>query len=558
MRHHNVQYVFARVTAMKNLTRFFNPALRDALIAACAVMLIAVITGIAVYMSAGAALKKEVQAGLLNTAKSAAGLLDMDLHKQLNAPEQKGGELYEQARAPLFKLLEANHNIAFIYTVVRGEDKKIHFILDSAIPKPGKEDETSGVMEEYTDASEIMLQAFDERRSMVEDQPYSDEWGTFLSAYAPIKDASGTFVGMVGADIRLDDYLAQVAEIRQALLLGIAVAFIASLLAGAAVWYVRKTALHAQEQNRLQQEQMHAMEDRQRTERAEQERLRVEQQKRDMHEVAESFEATVSHVIDDAAHAAADIQASIAGVITIATDTYGRSQQVVQSVDEATLVASQVSAAAEELTASIREISVQTQKSNSVAVSANQKAQSARTLISSLSEKSSHVGDVLSFITDIAEQINLLALNATIEAARAGEAGKGFAVVASEVKNMATRVGGATKDIAAQITEMQKATDTSSAAVIAIIDTIAELSHSIDSVAAAVEEQSAVTQEISQSIVHVVENTRRISSNIDAVQTGSQKTGGTADEVLERAKALNEQFGVLKQQVDGFLARIAG
>ncbi len=123
---------------------------------------------------------------------------------------------------------------------------------------------------------------------------------------------------------------------------------------------------------------------------------------------------------------------------------------------------------------------------------------------------------------------------------------------------MANRVGTATKEIGEQISDMQKATDTSTTAVIAIIDTIVDLSHSIDSVAAAVEEQSAVTQEISQSIVRVAESTRRISGNIDTVQASAQQTGVTADDVLARAQALNEQFGVLKQQVNGFLSRIAG
>ncbi len=540
---------------MTKKDRVLSVAVRDALIAALAVFAIAAVTGFAVYSSASAALKKEVQASLLNVAKSAAGLLDTGLHAQLTHPDQEDGEIYEAARAPFFKLLQANPNIAFIYTVVKNNEG-IHFILDSAIAQPGKDDETSGLMESYTDASEVMLQAFDQQAALVEDEPYSDEWGTFLSAYAPVFDAAGGFVGLVGADIRLNNFLALLAEIRTALLLGGGVALVAALLVGAGVWYVRNMALLAEARNREQRAQLALMESTQQQEREEQNRIRERQQREDMERVATGFEETVSHVIDDAARAAEEIRGAVRNVSTIADDTLLRSHDVVRSSGEALQVSVQVSSAAEELTASIREISSQTQKSNQVAVTANEKAQSARTLIASLEEKSARVGEILSFITDISEQINLLALNATIEAARAGEAGKGFAVVASEVKGMANRVGVATKEIADQITEMQAATRTSTDAVIAIIDVIGELSRSIDSVAAAVEEQSAVTQEISHSISHAADSTRQISTTIAAVRLGAESTGATVGEALGRAEALNDEFKLIKQQVDTFLTRI--
>ena len=262
----------------------------------------------------------------------------------------------------------------------------------------------------------------------------------------------------------------------------------------------------------------------------------------------------VKHVASMVSSASVQLSQNAEQTSALSVQTESLSISVSSATEEISATVQTVASAAEEMAASIKEISHQLGRSQHVvgdAVSNSKKADGSANALASAAQS---IGNVVQFIQDIAEQINLLALNATIESARAGDAGRGFAVVASEVKNLAVAVTKATDDIAREIGGLQgisKEVVTSLSAIKSAIDHVNEYSSGI---ASAVEEQSAVTDEISANMSAASAALTDVSGNITRVKDASEQSKAAGDELLSASKDLAK----LAEQLAGEVEKVTG
>jgi methyl-accepting chemotaxis protein len=275
------------------------------------------------------------------------------------------------------------------------------------------------------------------------------------------------------------------------------------------------------------------------------------------------------------------VNTSSAVISAAAVDLSAATEQTRNGVANQRVEIDQVATAIHEMVATTLEVARNSEEAAHAAFSANSQAQTGGTMakdaiaqikrlatevsksaaaMAQLKKESLNIGGVLQVITSVADQTNLLALNAAIEAARAGDAGRGFAVVADEVRTLAKRTQGATLEIGALTTNLQKIAEEAAgmmevcrgltdetviqvsntgSSVETIVEMIDNIQQMVRQIATAGEEQSCVAEEINRSVTSV----RNIA---DDSALSCERTASSSNNLAELGVVLQRQVGHFK------------
>jgi methyl-accepting chemotaxis protein len=223
-----------------------------------------------------------------------------------------------------------------------------------------------------------------------------------------------------------------------------------------------------------------------------------------------------------------------------------RTEEQASSLEETSASMEQMTQTVDSNANNSREVASLAEQAQTVATTGHQVVSQAVDAMTSISEASQEVNNIIGVIDEIAFQTNLLALNAAVEAARAGEMGRGFAVVATEVRNLAQRSAAAAKEIKSLIGSNMERVDSGTRLV---NDSGANLQQIVD----AVGKVSSIISEIAKASTEQADGIRMINRTVAQMDKITQETAGSADRTANASDELLRSASSLRNMVSHFI-----
>lgn len=523
------------------------------------------VLGFFAYSRSKSSLFAQIQSNARNIAKCAAANVSGDIFREIVAGDE-GTQEYAMIVDEL-ALFRDNAELEYIYTLRYVGDDRFEFVVDSDPEEPA-------AIGDECETTDGLRTAFAEKVTHADEEAFSDEWGTHLSAYSPILLENET-VGMVGVDISANWIDEQMNGLRVLLILICVGSYVVSLvvlrilmvrfkrsmrtlnnkvmeLAGGSGDLTKEVDIYTGDELEVIAGNMNEF---------------IRQIRSMVKDVAKSSKdilvtgEELSTTVHDNTKIMSDMNAQIAGISNNMEESSVSSKVLSENLSES---AEHIAAFAQNVNEIRKMVQQANENAQTTSAEAKEHRKNALNSIDSLQEKMrktandaqkiEQVKQIAEEIGNIASQTRMLSLNAQIEAARAGTMGSGFAVVATEVGNLSSEIDRAVaqiNDINMQVLSAVGALTEASEEMIRFVsedvvkdyDSFAELGeeygNTTDTIRAQMAEIGDQSMQISRNISDINENVHNITLTVASTAESANDLAHATNRISESMEQLN-------------------
>lgn len=518
--------------------------------------------GFFAYNRSKTALFRQIQGNAKNIAQCAAMSVSGDLLRTIEEGEE-GSENYNVILEEL-ALFRDNAEIEYIYTLRQTGDESFIFLVDSDPEEPADIGEEC----EYTEGLYI---AFTEELTAADEEPFTDEWGSHLSAYSPVFDGTEV-VGAVGVDFSVNWIDEQMLSLRNLVLVICIVTYVVSLvilgllmlkfkkgmgklndkvkeLASGSGDLTKEIDITTGDELEVIAGNMNTF--------LQQVRGLVKEVARSTEEILATGEE-MNVTVNENTRIMNSMNSEIAGITGNMEQSAAASKALSENLAGSAGQIAEFAHNVNEICGNVQNANESAQASAAMAKENRKNAMESIAAIQERMKKTSRdvqkieqVKKIAEEIGAIASQTRMLSLNAQIEAARAGEMGAGFAVVATEVGNLSNDIDASVTEINTINNQVFEAVKTLTEVLEELVDFVSEdVAKDYDSFAALGEEYGTTTETIRQQMQKIGSQSARISKEITEISASVQQITATVIETAESAGDIAESTGQIAESLE--------
>lgn len=508
------------------------------------------ILGVLVYSRSEASLFQQIQMNAMNIAQCAAANVSGGILQNISAGEEESNEfkvIMEQ-----LGFFRDNAEIEYIYTLRQNESGGFEFIVDSDLEEPA-------AIGDECEATEQLEEAFAEGVTTADEESFTDEWGTHVSAYSPIFFREEV-VGVVGVDISANWISEQIRGLRNLIIITCGVIYVVSLLvlqvliikfkrsmkklngkveelASGSGDLTKEVDIYSGDELEVIAGNMNEFIGQIRSLVKE-----VAQSTKDILVNGEELNATVN----ENTRIMSDMSSEIGQISINMEHSSASSRELSDNLAESAREIAEFAKAVDGIRKEVQKANENAQEASAFANRNRKSALDAIEVLQKRMRKTSEDAGKIEQVRQIAEEIGhisaqtkMLSLNAQIEAARAGTMGAGFAVVATEVGNLSNEIDKAVREISQINIEVLAAVGALTAVSEEMIQFVSkDVVKDYDAFASLGEDYGKTTDIIRTQMTDIGNQSERISKEISEINDNLQEIAETVVSAAESANNL--------------------